>query len=70
MARPPVRIGLVGARAAAETHVRALAHLRGSRAELVAVAAATRSSAEAFARRHAIPVALPWSTGCAGTPRS
>jgi predicted dehydrogenase len=58
MARPPVRIGLVGARAAAETHVRALAHLRGSRAELVAVAAATRSSAEAFARRHAIPVAL------------
>jgi len=54
----PVRIGLVGARAAAETHVSAMAHLLGSRAEVVAVAAATRASAEAFARRHAIPVAL------------
>jgi predicted dehydrogenase len=32
--------------------------VRGSRAEVVAVAAATRASAEAFARRHAIPVAV------------
>ena len=54
----PVRIGLVGAGLAAATHVAALAHLRGSRAELVAVAAARRSRAEAFARRHGIPVAL------------
>jgi predicted dehydrogenase len=53
-----VRIGLVGARGAAETHVRALAHLRGTRAEVTAVAAATRASAEAFARRHEVPVAL------------
>jgi predicted dehydrogenase len=48
----------VGARAAAETHVRAMAHLRGSRVDVVAVAAATRASAEAFAHRHAVPVAL------------
>jgi predicted dehydrogenase len=54
----PIRVGIVGARAAAETHVRALAHLRGSRVELTAVAAATRGSADAFARRHAVPVAL------------
>jgi predicted dehydrogenase len=54
----PIRIGIVGAGAAAETHIRAMAHLRGSRAELVAVAAATRASAEAFARRHGVPVAL------------
>jgi predicted dehydrogenase len=57
-ARPPVRIGIVGARLAADTHVRALAHLRGTRAEVTAVAAATRQSAEAFARRHEVPVAL------------
>ncbi len=58
MAGRPVRIGIVGARAAAETHIGAMAHLRGSRAEVVAVAAATRASAEAFARRHGVPVAL------------
>jgi predicted dehydrogenase len=55
---PRVRIGLVGARAAAETHIRAMAHLRGSKADVVAVAAATRASAEAFARRHEVPLAL------------
>jgi predicted dehydrogenase len=49
---------VVGARAAADVHVSALAHLRGSRAEVVAVAARTRASAEAFARRHGIAVAL------------
>jgi predicted dehydrogenase len=54
----PVRIGLVGARLAAETHLAAMAHLRGARAEVVAVAAATRPSAEAFARRHGVPVAV------------
>src|SRR5215831_10820225 len=54
----PIRVGIVGARAAAETHVRALGHLRGSRVELTAVVAATRASADAFARRHAVPVAL------------
>jgi predicted dehydrogenase len=53
-----IRIGLVGARAAAETHVMAMAHLLGTRAEVVAVAAATRASAETFARRHGIPVAV------------
>ncbi len=58
MAEPRVRIGIVGARAAAETHIRAMAHLRGARADVVAVAAATRVSAEAFARRHGVPVAL------------
>lgn len=58
MSEPRVRIGIVGARAAAETHIRAMAHLRGSKAEVVAVAAATRASAEAFARRHGVPVAL------------
>ncbi|MGH7265555.1 MAG: hypothetical protein ACREMB_11985, partial [Candidatus Rokuibacteriota bacterium] len=34
MAEPRLRIGIVGARAAAETHVRAMAHLRGSRDEV------------------------------------
>ena len=58
MAQHPVRIGMVGARGAADVHVSALAHLRGSRAEVVAVAARTRASAEAFARRHGIAVAL------------
>jgi len=58
MAAKPVRIGIVGARAAADVHIRAIAHLRGSKAEIVAVAAATRASAEAFARRHEVPVAL------------
>ena len=58
VARPPVRIGVVGARLAADTHLRALAHLRGTRAEVTAVAASTRQSAEAFARRHEVPAAL------------
>ena len=58
MAAQLLRIGIVGARGAAEVHLRALAHLRGGRAEVVAVAAATRASAEAFARRHGIPEAL------------
>ncbi|HEU5320527.1 MAG TPA: Gfo/Idh/MocA family oxidoreductase, partial [Methylomirabilota bacterium] len=58
MATAPVRIGLVGARGAAELHLRALAHLRPARAEVTAVAASTRASAEAFARRHALAAAL------------
>ncbi len=54
-ARAPLRVGLVGARFAADLHARSYAPLRGRRVELAAVCARTRSEAEAFARRHDVP---------------
>ncbi len=52
--RPALRIGIVGARFAAELHAVNYRPLRGHKAEVTAVCARTRSEAEAFARRHAI----------------
>jgi predicted dehydrogenase len=49
-----LRIGIVGARFAAELHATNLHRLRGTRAELTAVCARTRAQAEAFAKQHAI----------------
>ena len=51
----PLRIGLVGARFAAELHAVNYRPLRGSKVELAAVAARSRQSAEAFAKRHDVP---------------
>jgi predicted dehydrogenase len=51
----PLRIGIVGARFAAELHATNYRPLRGARAELTAVCSRTREQAEAFATRHAIP---------------
>jgi predicted dehydrogenase len=50
-----VRVGIVGARFAAELHATNYRPLRGPRVELAAVCARTRTQAEDFARRHAIP---------------
>src|SRR5262245_20304943 len=50
-----LRIGIVGARFAADLHAANYRHLRGSRVELSAVCARTRDQAEAFAGRHGIP---------------
>ena len=50
-----LRIGIVGARFAAELHATNYRPLLGTRAALVAVCARTREQADAFARRHAIP---------------
>ncbi len=50
-----IGIGFVGSRFAATLHARALSKLRGRTCELVAVCAKTRESAEAFARKFAIP---------------
>ena len=47
-----LRIGIVGARFAAELHAVNYAHLRPGKAELVAVCARTREQAEAFANHH------------------
>jgi predicted dehydrogenase len=51
----PVRIGLLGAGFAAATHCQAYAQCLRPRAQVVAVAAGRRSSAEALAARFAIP---------------
>jgi predicted dehydrogenase len=51
----PLRIGIVGARFAAELHATNYRPLRPARAELTAVCSRTREEAERFARRHAIP---------------
>jgi predicted dehydrogenase len=51
----PLRVGIVGARFAAELHAANYRPLRGRRAELAAVCSRTREQAEAFAKRHAIP---------------
>lgn len=50
----PLRIGIVGARFAAELHAVNYHPLLGAKVELAAVCARTRADAEAFARRHAI----------------
>jgi predicted dehydrogenase len=52
---PPVGIGFIGAGFAADLHAHALAPLRGTACELVAVCSRTRERAEAFARRFGIP---------------
>lgn len=51
----PLRIGIVGARFAATLHAASYRPLLGTKAELAAVCARTRSQAEAFAKRHGIP---------------
>jgi predicted dehydrogenase len=51
----PLRIGLVGARFAADLHAVNYRPLRGSKVELAAVASLSRASAEAFAKRHDVP---------------
>ena len=50
----PLRIGIVGARFAADLHATNYRPLRPARAELTAVCSRTREEAERFARRHAI----------------
>jgi predicted dehydrogenase len=51
----PLRIGIVGARFAADLHAVNYRPLRPARAELTAVCARTESQARAFAERHGIP---------------
>ncbi|HEV8674284.1 MAG TPA: Gfo/Idh/MocA family oxidoreductase [Methylomirabilota bacterium] len=51
----PLGIGFIGAGFAADLHAHALAPLRGTKCELVAVASRTRERAEAFAKRFGIP---------------
>lgn len=58
MAEEPVRIGLLGAGFAAVTHCQAYAHCRRPPAQVVAVAARRRPSAEALAARFQIPEVL------------
>jgi predicted dehydrogenase len=55
----PLRVGLVGARFAAELHAVNYRPLRGVKVELTAVSARTRTDAEAFAKRHEIPRIFP-----------
>src|SRR5438034_7383945 len=50
----PLRIGIVGARFAAELHAVNYRPLVGGKVELAAVCARTRSQAEAFAKHHAV----------------
>jgi predicted dehydrogenase len=50
----PLRIGIVGARFAADLHAVNYRPLRPARAELTAVCARTEAEAQAFAERHAI----------------
>jgi predicted dehydrogenase len=51
----PLRVGIVGARFAAELHAVNYRPLRGVKAQLAAVCARTRADTEAFAKRHDIP---------------
>ena len=51
----PVGIGIIGSRFAADLHAHALSKIRGSRCELIGVCSRTRESAEAFAKKFAIP---------------
>jgi len=53
--RDRIGIGFVGAGFAADLHAHALAPLRGTACELVAVCSRTRERAEAFARKFGIP---------------
>jgi len=50
-----IGIAFIGSRFAAELHAHALAPLRGTKCELVAVCSRTQEHAEAFARRFGIP---------------
>lgn len=50
----PLRVGIIGARFAAELHAVNFRPLLGGHVELAAVCARTRETAEAFARRHGI----------------
>jgi predicted dehydrogenase len=50
----PIGIGFIGARFAAELHAHALAPLRGSQCEFIAVCSRTQESAQAFARRFGV----------------
>ena len=50
-----LRVGIVGARFAAELHAVNYRPLRPTRAELTAVCARTEADARAFAERHAVP---------------
>lgn len=54
-ARAPLRVGIVGARFAAELHAHNYRPLRPARVALTAACARTRAEVEAFARRHEIP---------------
>jgi predicted dehydrogenase len=51
----PLRVGIVGARFAADLHAANYRPLRGVKAQLAAVCARTRADTEAFAKRHDIP---------------
>ncbi len=51
----PLRVGIVGARFAAELHAVNYRPLRPARVELTAACARTRAEAERFAREHGIP---------------
>jgi predicted dehydrogenase len=48
-------IGIIGSRFAADLHAHALAKIRGSKCEIVAVCSKTKESAEAFARKFNVP---------------
>jgi len=50
-----IGIGMVGARFAAELHVRSYEKLRGVKLEILAVCSKSRESGEAFAKRYGIP---------------
>ncbi len=50
-----IGLGIVGARFAAELHLRAFEKLRGHKVEILAVCSKNRDSAEAFAKRFEIP---------------
>ena len=54
----PLRVGIVGARFAAELHAANYGPLRGAAVELIGVCARTPGLAETFARRHSIPRAF------------
>jgi predicted dehydrogenase len=51
----PLRVGIVGARFAADLHAVNYRPLRGAKVELTAVCARTRAQAERFAHEHEIP---------------
>lgn len=50
-----IGIGIIGSRFAADLHAHALSKIRGGKCEIVAVCSRTRESAEAFARKFAVP---------------
>ena len=54
----PLRIGIIGAQFAAHLHLHNYKPLRGARVDIVAVASRTKKSAEALAKKFAIPEAV------------